>query len=56
VLAENGYSIHPFSLLETKQNLIDTLQDLSGLEVQERPLYVNNAFYSLPDRFGLSVT
>ena len=45
VLAENGYSIHPFSLLETKQNLIDTLQDLSGLEVHERPLYVNNAFY-----------
>lgn len=45
VLEENGYSIHPFSLVETKQNLIDTLENLSALEVQERTLYVNNAFY-----------
>jgi hypothetical protein len=45
VLQENSYSIHPFSLLENKQNLIDVLQNLSGLEVQERPLFVNNAFH-----------
>ncbi len=45
VLEENSYSIHPFSLPENKQNLIAVLQNLSGLQVQERTLYVNNAFY-----------
>jgi len=45
VLEENGYSIHPFSLLENKQNLINTLQNLSSLLVQERTLFVNNAFH-----------
>ncbi len=45
VLEDNGYSIHPFSLPENKQNLINTLKDLSGLDVQEHTLYVNNAFY-----------
>jgi len=45
VLADGGYSIHPFSLLESKDNLINVLESLSGLSVQERPLYVNNAFY-----------
>ena len=45
VLQENSYSIHPFSLLENKQNLIDVLEHLSGLEVQERTLYVNKAFH-----------
>ncbi|MBN2859562.1 MAG: hypothetical protein JXK93_04775 [Sphaerochaetaceae bacterium] len=45
VLMEDGYSIHPFSLIESKENLISTLEDLSGLNVQERPLFVNNAFY-----------
>jgi hypothetical protein len=42
---EDGYSIHPFSLLENKDNLINTLEELSGLEVQEKSLFVNNAFY-----------
>ncbi len=45
ILMEEGYSIHPFSLLENKINLITTLENLSGLEVQEKTLYVNNAFY-----------
>jgi hypothetical protein len=45
VLESDGYSIHPFSLLENKQNLIDTLENLSGLTVLPRPLFVNNAFY-----------
>ncbi len=45
VLMEDGYSIHPFSLIDSKENLITTLEDLSGLNVQERPLFVNNAFY-----------
>ncbi|MFA6696567.1 MAG: hypothetical protein WCR85_08050, partial [Sphaerochaeta sp.] len=45
ILMEDGYSIHPFSLLENKDNLINTLEELSGLEVQEKALFVNNAFY-----------
>lgn len=45
ILMENGYSIHPFSLIENKNNLIITLEGLSGLEVQEHTLFVNNAFY-----------
>jgi len=45
VLSDGGYSIHPFSLLENKDNLINVLESLSGLTVQEHPLYVNNAFY-----------
>ncbi|WP_321301673.1 hypothetical protein [uncultured Sphaerochaeta sp.] len=45
ILMEDGYSIHPFSLLENKNNLINTLKDLSGLEVHEKALFVNNAFY-----------
>ncbi|NCB01303.1 MAG: hypothetical protein EOM67_03945 [Spirochaetia bacterium] len=45
VLEENGYSIHPFSLKETSQELVSALEDLSGLEVSVEPFYVNNAFY-----------
>ncbi|NCC63505.1 MAG: hypothetical protein EOM15_02460, partial [Spirochaetia bacterium] len=45
VLENDGYSIHPFSLLENKNNLVDTLENLSGLTVLPRPLFVNNAFY-----------
>ena len=45
VLAENGYSIHPFSILENSDALSTKLEDLSGIPVQEKPLYVNNAFY-----------
>ena len=45
VLGDNGYSIHPFSLPDTSQDLINTLEGLSGLTVQVEPFYVNNAFY-----------
>ncbi|MGE4583274.1 MAG: hypothetical protein AB7C91_01360 [Sphaerochaeta sp.] len=45
VLEDNGYSIHPFSLLENKANLINTLESLSGLSVHEHTLFVNNAFH-----------
>ncbi len=45
VLAEDGYSIHPFSLKETSQELVDALEGLSNLTVQVNPFYVNNAFY-----------
>lgn len=45
VLQENGYSIHPFSLKETSNELVNSLENLSGLEVSVEPFYVNNAFY-----------
>jgi hypothetical protein len=45
VLEEDGYSIHPFSLVETKANLINTLESLSGLDVIQRTIFVNNAFH-----------
>jgi hypothetical protein len=45
VLSENGYSIHPFSVLENSSELSNKLESLSGLPVQLVPLYVNNAFY-----------
>jgi len=45
VLSEDGYSIHPFSVLENSENLSTKLEDLSGIPVQKIPLYVNNAFY-----------
>jgi hypothetical protein len=45
VLAEDGYSIHPFSVLENSNDLSTKLEDLSGIPVQQNPLFVNNAFY-----------
>jgi hypothetical protein len=45
VLSEDGYSIHPFSLKETSQDLVNALEELSGLDVSVEPFYVNNAFY-----------
>lgn len=45
VLRENGYSIHPFSLIESSQELVKALESLSGLDVSVEPFYVNNAFY-----------
>ncbi len=45
VLTDNGYSIHPFSLPETKDNLVQTLESISGLDVEESSLFVNKAFY-----------
>ncbi|AEV28116.1 hypothetical protein SpiGrapes_0253 [Sphaerochaeta pleomorpha str. Grapes] len=45
VLAEAGYSIHPFSVKENSNALSTKLENLSGIPVQQKPLYVNNAFY-----------
>jgi hypothetical protein len=45
VLSENGYSIHPFSVLENSMILSNKLESLSGLTVHQVPLYVNNAFF-----------
>ncbi|WP_320129387.1 hypothetical protein [uncultured Sphaerochaeta sp.] len=45
VLDENGYSIHPFSVVENSEALSTKLENLSGLPVHQIPLYVNNAFY-----------
>lgn len=45
VLAEDGYSIHPFSVVENSSALSTKLEDLSGIPVHQKPLYVNNAFF-----------
>ena len=45
VLAEDGYSIHPFSVVENSDALSTKLESLSGIPVQQTSIYVNNAFY-----------
>jgi hypothetical protein len=45
VATENGYSIHPYSLVEGSAKLEAEMEELSGLDTVTKPLYVNNAFY-----------
>ncbi len=47
VVANNGFSIHPFTTEEAKDATIEALQGLAGdLEVTAVPIYCNNAFYN----------
>jgi hypothetical protein len=41
----NGYSIHPYSLVDNSAALEAEMEELSGLDTVALPLYVNNAFY-----------
>ena len=45
VATDNGYSIHPYSLVENSAELEKTMEELSGLDTVSKPLYVNNAFF-----------
>lgn len=45
VATDNGYSIHPYSLVEGSAKLEAEMENLSGLDTVSKPLYVNNAFY-----------
>jgi hypothetical protein len=45
VATDNGYSIHPYSLVDGSAKLESRMEELSGLDSVAKPLYVNNAFY-----------
>jgi len=45
VALEGGYSIHPFTLEETKEQLKSDVMELTDAEIDLREFYVNNAFY-----------
>lgn len=45
VATDNGYSIHPYSLVEGSEVLENRMEELSGFDTVAKPLYVNNAFY-----------
>ncbi len=45
VALEGGYSIHPFTLEETKEQLKADMMELTDAEIDLREFYVNNAFY-----------
>ena len=45
VALEGGYSIHPFTLEETKDELASNMRDLTNAPIELRKFYVNNAFY-----------
>lgn len=45
VAIDNGYSIHPFSLVDESKKLEKQMNKISGLDVVPKPIFVNNAFY-----------
>ncbi len=45
VATQGGYSIHPFTLEETKDELAANIKKLTDAPVELRKFYVNNAFY-----------
>lgn len=45
VALDGGYSIHPFTLVETKEQLKADMMKLTDAEIDLREFYVNNAFY-----------
>lgn len=45
VALEGGYSIHPFTLEETKDELAANIKKLTDAPVELKKFYVNNAFY-----------
>ncbi len=45
VAIQGGYSIHPFTLEETKDELAKNIKKLTDAPVEFRKFYVNNAFY-----------
>ncbi|MGD1821924.1 MAG: hypothetical protein ACPKM0_04070 [Pleomorphochaeta sp.] len=45
VALDGGYSIHPFTLVETKDQLASDMRILTDATIDLREFYVNNAFY-----------